>query len=67
MRLVLKGECPMTAHPRPSHGSPSAKRRAIAKAEFDKVITPEVLEDAEKMHKRLSRVSHEELNREFTI
>ena len=30
-------------------------------------ITPELLEEAEKMHKRLSYVSWEDMNRPFTI
>jgi len=38
-----------------------------AKEEFDKIITPEVLLEAEKMSKELRRISVEELHRQFTI
>lgn len=43
------------------------QRLDAAKAEFDKIITPEVLEQAEELHKKLSRVPFEEMHREFTI
>jgi hypothetical protein len=43
------------------------ERLMKARKEFAKAITPELLEEAEQMHKRLSRISHEELHREFTI
>ena len=38
-----------------------------ARKEFSKIITPDILEEAEEMHKRLSRVSWQELNRPFTF
>lgn len=43
------------------------ERRVIAKIALDAVITPKVLDEANEMHKRLSRVPFEELHREFTI
>lgn len=43
------------------------QRHDKAKEEFDKIITSEVLEEAEKLHKQMRRISHEELHREFTI
>lgn len=45
----------------------SKQRLDKAKEEFDKIITPEVLEEAEQLHKRMRRISFEELHREFTI
>jgi hypothetical protein len=44
-----------------------SKRYEKAKSEFDKIITPEVLVEAEELSKKLRHISHEELNREFTI
>jgi hypothetical protein len=43
------------------------QRLDLAKMEFDNIITPEVLEQAEELHKKMSRVSFEEMHREFTI
>jgi len=43
------------------------ERLMKARAEFDKVITPEILEEAEEMHKRLSKISFKELHRKFNI
>ena len=45
----------------------NVRRLDIAMAEFNKVITPKVLEEAEELHKKLSRVSFEEMHREFTV
>jgi hypothetical protein len=39
----------------------------LAQAEFDKLITPEVLEEAEQLAKQMRRISVEELYRPFTI
>lgn len=39
----------------------------LAQKEFDKIITPEVLEEAEQLSKQMRRISVEELNRPFTI
>jgi hypothetical protein len=38
-----------------------------AKEALDKVITPEVLEEAEQLAKQMRRISWEELHRPFTI
>jgi len=43
------------------------ERLDLAQAEFDKIITPEVLEEAEQLSKQMRRISWEELNRPFTI
>ena len=43
------------------------ERLDLAQAEFDKIITPEVLEEAEQLAKQMRRISWEELNRPFTI
>jgi hypothetical protein len=42
------------------------ERLMKAREHFDTIITLEVLEEAEQMHKRLSRISHEELHRKFS-
>ena len=45
----------------------SNQRYEKSKSEFDKIITPEVLLEAEELSRKLKRISHEELNREFTL
>jgi hypothetical protein len=42
-------------------------RHDLAKQEFDKIITPKVLEEAEELHKQMSRISYEELHRQFNV
>lgn len=42
------------------------ERLDIAQKEFDKIITPEVLEEAEQLSKQMRRISMEELYRPFT-
>jgi len=46
-----------------------SRKERLDKAQeaFDKIITPEVLEEAEQFSKRMRRISWEELNRPFTI
>jgi hypothetical protein len=39
----------------------------LAQAEFDKLITPEVLEEAEQLAKQMRKISVEDLYRPFTI
>jgi len=39
----------------------------IAKRAFDAVITPEVLKEAEEVHKRLSKISIDEMFKPFTM
>lgn len=43
------------------------EKRDLAQAEFDKIITPEVLEEADQLSKKMRRISVEELHRPFTI
>jgi hypothetical protein len=43
------------------------ERLDLAQVEFDKIITPEVLEEAEQLSKQMRKISWEELNRPFTI
>ena len=43
------------------------EKRDLAQAEFDKIITPEVLKEAEDLAKQMRRISVEELHRPFTI
>jgi hypothetical protein len=43
------------------------ERLDLAQAEFDKIITPKVLEEAEQLSKQMRRISWEELNRPFTL
>lgn len=45
----------------------SKQRHKLAKEKFDKIITPEVLKEAEEMSKQLRKISVEELYRPFTI
>jgi hypothetical protein len=45
----------------------SEEKLMEAKKAFDALITPEILKEAEKMHKRMRRISFEELHREFTM
>lgn len=42
------------------------QRHDIAIKNFENIITPEVLEEAERLQKQMSRISPEELYREFT-
>jgi hypothetical protein len=46
-----------------------SKKERLDKAQkaFDKIITPEVLEEAEQLAKQMRRISVEELHRPFTI
>jgi len=37
------------------------------KGEFDSLITPQVVREAELFHQRMSRIDEEDLNKSFTI